>query len=330
MKTINVEKPNFKYSPYVLYACDKEIRFKGSAGGVATQLIKYMFDKNYISSALTFKFAGENLYIPKIARSFEEYNITGSIYHEIDIFSFLKENIKNFTDHFAITALPCQVKAIRKIAERHNKNVIIISLTCSAQQEKEATYYLLEYLGIDSSDVELLKYRGNGWPSGIFIRTKDGKEYKIENINSIWMYIFHSMIFSLDRCITCKDTFGIESDIILADPWLKRYKEKEKIGASITIPNSEIGNLLIEKAIDDKYLCVNEKITIQEVIESQYLTLEKKYIQRKYRKFFKFLKSIFKYFPYLHFKMLSILYHKILFKMVGEDGNTDNKSTYFK
>ncbi len=328
MGQIKIEKPDFKYQPFILYACDENLRYRSSAGGVVSQLIKFMFEKGYVSSALTFEFSPESFYIPKIAYSYEDYRITGSIYHEIDIVSFIKKNINSFTDRFVVTALPCQVKAIKEIARRNKKDVFVISLTCSAQQTKEATYYLLDYLGIERKYVEFLRYRGNGWPSGIYIKTKDGKEYRVDNSYSIWMYIFHSLIFSLDRCISCKDTFGMNSDIVVADPWLERYVKNEKKGATITIANTEKGYLLLENAIKDKYLCIKEKITKEEVVKSQRYTLEKKYVQRKYKKFYKKMKNlfqtpfyknvIFKRFPKIHVRVLAFLTHKILFKIAGE------------
>ncbi len=330
MKNVKPENPEFKYKPYILSSCDYNTRFKGSAGGVVSEIIRYMFEKGYINSALTFYFDRKNFYLPEIAYSFDEYNITGSIYHEIDIVSFIKKNINSFTDRFLVTALPCQVKAIKEIAKRNKKEVFVISLTCSAQQNIEATYFLLDYLGIKKEKVKVLKYRGNGWPSGIYIRTDDGKEFKVGNIDSIWMYMFHSYIFSLDRCLTCSDTFGIKSDVIVADPWLERYLKKEKTGATITVPNSEKGFLVIKNAIKDKYLCIIEEIPTEEVILSQQDTIKRKFVQRKHRKLFKkmaglfrtkiYKNFIFKNFPELHLRVINAILHKIFFKKYFQNG----------
>ena len=162
-----MENPNFNYQPKVLASSNANIRHRGSSGGVITQIIKYLFEASQVNSAINFRFSGAELFEPKVIYSFEEYEQTGSIYHEINIYKFLKDNINHIKSPILVSCLPCQVVPIKRLLDKGNIQSIVISLVCSNQLEKEATYYFLEKNNIDINKITDFRYRGNGWPSGI-------------------------------------------------------------------------------------------------------------------------------------------------------------------
>ena len=135
-----MENPKFKYQPRVLASSDVDIRYKGTSGGVISQIIKYLFEYNKINSALSMKYSGIKLFDPILIYTYEDYENTGSVYHEINIYKYLKENIENIKSPILITCLPCQVLPIRRLLDKNNIDSTIISLFCSNQLEKEATY----------------------------------------------------------------------------------------------------------------------------------------------------------------------------------------------
>lgn len=310
-----MENPEFNYPPRVLASSNKEIRYKGSSGGVITHIIKYLFDSNKVNSAINFRFSGIELFEPKLIFSYEEYEHTGSIYHEINIYKFLKENINNIKSPIVITCLPCQVFTIKRLLKKNNIESFIISLVCSSQLEKEATYYFLEKNNIEIGKVSDFRYRGNGWPSGIQIKTED-KEYFFHNNDSNWKYLFHSQIFTLNRCFSCKDTFGLNADFSIADPWLERYIKKDKIGSSIVVSHTEKAEQVILDAMGEGILDVIELLDQKEVILSQEYTLQKKYIILKYKKFFKKIIKLFRTKIYKENIIYFSKYHHYVLKKI--------------
>lgn len=304
-----MENPKFNYQPKVLASSNAEIRYKGSSGGVITQIIKYLFETSQIKSAINFRFSGVELFEPTLIYSFEKYEHTGSVYHEINIYKFLKENINQVKSPILISCLPCQVVPIKRLLDKNKIENTIISLVCSNQLEKEATYYFLEKNNIDINKITDFRYRGNGWPSGIQIKT-DEKEYFFHNNTSKWIDVFHSQIFNLNRCLFCKDTFGLSADFSIADPWLKRYVENDKIGSSIVVSHTKKAEKLIQMMIDNKILDVIELLTTEEAILSQKGTLQKKYILMKYKKFFKLLIKLFRTNIYKKYFFKVSRYHR--------------------
>ena len=261
---------------YIGYSTNSDIRYKATSGGIGTTIIKWLFDNKLIGTSISFEFDPITLrYVPKIIHSFDEYQICGSIYQEIDLIGFVKSHQNEIKGTLACFALPCQTKAIKSICERYGHKVFIIGLTCSSQQTLDATKYLLKRINIKEQNVCHIQYRGNGWPSGITIKTKDNKKTFIANNASIWNRIFHSRLFIRPKCFMCKDTLNQHSDIALADPWLKEYISSEKIGMTLATCFSETGNRILTQAQNDNYIHTNE-ISWQQVILSQKSTLDRK------------------------------------------------------
>ena len=244
---------------YIGYATDAQIRQSATSGGIGTSLVKWLFDKKIVETSISFSFNNNTLeYIPQIIHSFEEYQICGSVYQEIDLVSFVKSHLCDIRGGFVCFALPCQAKAIRYIVERSRHLAIVIGLTCSSQQTIEATHFLLQYNNIKPQSVQHIKYRGDGWPSGVKIKMKDGTSYFYKNNNSCWTSIFHSRLFMRKKCFKCKDTLNIKSDIALADPWLDEYLNNEKIGQTICTGFSENGAKYLRQCQLDGYISLRE------------------------------------------------------------------------
>lgn len=276
MERFNIHKTDIKMKSYIGYSNDNNLRVKGTSGGIGSTLIKYLFDKNIIKSSISFKYDSTTLqYQPYIIHSYEDYKIVGSIYHEINIISFIKKHMNEIKGDFACFCLPCQARAIRSILKRNNINSILIGLTCSSQQSIEATKYLLKREHINPDEVSLIQYRGNNWPSGIQITLKNGNKFFISNNNSIWTKIFHSRLFILPQCFKCSNTLNTFSDISLADPWLDNFIKEEKVGKTIIMLNNEKGEDLFYKCVKEQYILVS-KLDENLVLKSQQGTIERK------------------------------------------------------
>lgn len=304
---------------FIGYSLDEKIRYKATSGGVGSSVLEFLFKKKIIQSALSFSFDQKTLkFIPKIIYSFDQYEISSSIYQEIDLQKFIRANVDKIKGTFACFALPCQSRFIRGFLKMNNHSTFIIGLTCSSQQSIEATYFLLKYLKIRKENVVSLSYRGNGWPSGIQILLKDKTTRFISNNKSIWPSIFHSRIFILPRCFRCKNTLNTYSDISIADPWLKEYTNKEKIGKTLIIANNEDSLKLLEDMYEEKVISLN-KISSDLVFKSQQSTIDRKKIYFKYKKLFSFIRKIIQSSLYVFFitnnryffKLHCFLIHKL-------------------
>lgn len=264
---------------YIGYSVDPEIRYKATSGGVGSALVRYLFEVGLITHVQTFRYDAETLtFFPALVSSFADYSITGSIYQEMDMLGFYKNNLTReiVGDGCALLfTLPCQTKFVRMIAKKNKINVLVIGLTCSSQQSLSATQYLLARLAIGQNEVCSLQYRGNGWPSGIQIGLRSGKTEFVSNLNSDWTRIFHSRLFCQPRCFFCQNTLNDYSDISLADPWLDEYVKKETIGQTLYVVNTEIGMRVVAMALKE-HVIVGQSVEMTDVVLSQQGTINRK------------------------------------------------------
>jgi len=95
------------------------------------------------------------------------------------------------------------------------------------------------------------------------------------------------------------DTFGLEADMSVADPWLERYITTDNIGATLVLAHTDKGNELIQEALQSGTLKLKENISQFEAVNSQEWTLKKKYIFRKHRVLLSPILKIMRSKPYI-------------------------------
>ena len=235
---------------YIGFSKNADDRFKASSGGVGTAIMRHLLTQQKFGTGLTFVFdTSLCMYVPKLIYSEKDINVCGSVYQDMDLVGFIKENINKIKDGIILSCGPCLVTPIRTILNKQGIKNFIISYCCSGQTTVEGTWCYYKFLGIDKNDVLNMQYRGNGWPSGIQIWLKDGNVIKKENWTEPWISIHQSNLFKPQRCLFCKQDLGKSADINLADPWLKKYKLNEKIGATLCILCTEEGKNVFKDMI---------------------------------------------------------------------------------
>lgn len=233
---------------YIGYAIDFDMHNKASSGGLGSAIQKYLLSTHNFDSSITFRFNQEMCcYEPVLIHEANEINVCGSIYQDIDIVRFVREHIDDIKKGAIISCPPCQVAAVRQILAKANKGYFIISYCCSGQTKVEGTWKYYELLGIDKSEVVNMQYRGNGWPSGVQIWLKNGSKVYRENYTEPWITMKESQLYQPKRCFYCTKDTGWNADVSLADPWLKEYKNQEKIGATLFLVNTENGDKIIRE-----------------------------------------------------------------------------------
>ena len=244
---------------YIGYSNNGDIRYRASSGGIGTAIIKYLLDSGTFGTAITFIYNKlESRYEAKLIYDFSEYNNCGSIYQDIDSVSFIRNNIGNIRNGIVLSCMPCQVKAIKNILDKNRVKSFVISFSCSGCVTLEGCHKYLNFIGIkDLSTVESVRYRGDGWPSGIKVILKNGNEIFYSNYSYPWNILIDSKFYTPKRCLFCFKDTSYTSDISLADPWLPYYKENEKVGATLFFANTELGMTIINDLTEKKIISYN-------------------------------------------------------------------------
>ena len=271
------------------YSSNYSLRYNGSSGGYVSTCVLWLLGNRKIKSLVSYERRGIEFF-PQIIYSQEAYHATGSIYQDIDLINFIKINIDKFASPVAVTCLPCQAKPIRRLFEKAGLECYIIALVCSAQMSRACTRDYIRVLGLQEEDITDFRYRSGGWPGSVKACVNDGT---CLDDSSLWHCFFHSFFYHKKRCLKCQDTFGVNADLAVSDPWLGKRMTGEKDGKSIVYLFTDRAER-VHKELVAEGVVINEEISISEAISSQEFTMKRKALlgeRRLYREFIDVINS---------------------------------------
>jgi len=246
---------------YIGFSRNDEIRMKGTSGGIITQIVLYLLEKDLIKGAVVLKHG-----IPKpwLAKSFiattrkEIIEASQSVYAPIAVNEILS-SLSSFDGPLAFVGLPDQVASIRQLQTLKHPSV------------KNIQYVLGPYVGInmyatavlkfahtkgikDSSLIKDVRYRDGEWPGYLRITLDNGKTIKAEKFYYNYLlpfYITRSTLYSIDFANDL-------TDISVGDAWSPKYEKLGK-GFAVVIGRNEKAVDLLSKMKSEGYLELEEK-----------------------------------------------------------------------
>ena len=249
---------------YLGHATDDDLRYNGASGGVVTALLLFALEKEIIDGALVTRMKKDKPLEPEpfIARTREEIiDASKSKYCPVPANIMLNEILKSKDgEKFAVVGLPCHIHGIRK-AELTNKTlkekiVLHVGIFCSHSDTFWQTEFLLNKLGLKEEDVAKIDYRGEGWPGMMSILLKKGKKVSVPfseatSLHGLWLH-------ALLRCALCCDLTAELADVSCGDAWLPEVLANEKMGKSIVISRTKMGEALCLEAVQDRYIKIEK------------------------------------------------------------------------
>lgn len=273
------------------YSTNSEVRFSGSSGGVLTALGGYLIETKkvdcivHVGASKTLPYINET----KVSYTFQELlNNAGSRYAPSSPLEIIKE-LLDLKKTLAVIAKPCDISALRRFIqlypEINNQIKYLLSFMCAGVPSINGTKETIKKLGVELEDVNELRYRGEGWPGYFKVTNKFNEEFKM-TYNESWGTILNKHLQF--RCKICVDGTGEFADITCADAWdesnngYPSFEEKE--GQSLIIQRTAKGDELIEQAIKENYLRVDDNlISVRDIDKMQpyQLTRKKNIFYRK-------------------------------------------------
>lgn len=250
------------------YATEEKIRELGASGGLVSQLLIYMLEKNLIDGAVVLGSSvgkGGWQAEPFVARSVEDIKrAQKSKYTLIPVLQALTE-IEKTPGRYAVVALPCHVHAIRNYQAKSRKLAkrisFLIGLYCNVAFEPYVLDDLCEFSGVERSTVVDFGFRHGTWPGGIVAQFADGtsqKVLKLEEMRDEFNTL--KLFYTPSRCNTCIDFSAEYADIAVGDPWLKGKDGNLLFTDNRTtiLTRTELGEEIIHKAEADGYIKTEE------------------------------------------------------------------------
>jgi coenzyme F420 hydrogenase subunit beta len=243
------------------YACDPEIRFCGSSGGVATALSLYCVEKVHMQGVLHI---GPEVHRPLanvavVSRTRQELLMrTGSRYAPAAPCSGLGL-LDSDGPGYVFVGKPCDVVAVRKWQavnpDASDRIAVAISIFCAGTPSTRGSIRILEKLDVPPDQVAELRYRGCGWPGCTVARTGPNDDGHSMSYEESWGQILskHTQF----RCRLCPDSTGELADISCGDPWYRKIEPGDP-GRSLVLVRTHVGRRILHEAMDAGYVRLEE------------------------------------------------------------------------
>lgn len=262
---------------FFAYATNKQIRDNAASGGVATAVMIYLLEKGSVDGALVCRsIINEGRVRPEffIAKSKDELlSAQGSKYMAVNFSRDALPIIRQFDGRLALTLLPCDTSALRRVMMNDNalegKIALIISLFCGHNSRPELTDMVVNKLAPKGAQLTQFRHRKGHWRGVVSAAFDNGSQ--IEKPFSFFSDYQNLYFFCQKKCHYCHDHTGYESDLSVGDIWSLRMKENP-IKHSAVITRTIIGDDFLGQALNAGILEANEE-PIEEICEGQARTM---------------------------------------------------------
>ncbi len=251
-------------------------REHGSSGGMATWFLQTLIEDGTVDAVVcvTSNPDPEKLFRFAVFTTVGEVQAaSGSAYYPVELSEVLRYIIKH-PGKYAVTGLPCFVKAIR-LAQQRNRQlreriVVVLGLTCGQLKSKHYTDYLVALAGLEGPPVSV-HYRGKNpeQPASNYFFScvgNDGKSRRIygnDGISEVWTNRWFTPI----ACNYCDDIFAECADVTFMDAWLPEF-DRDSRGTSLIIIRSRQASDFFLRGVRDNDIDLNT-VTIDQAIRSQ-------------------------------------------------------------
>lgn len=275
--------PNAKYDDHIGWHVrsvvgarrNDAMRNASASGGLTTWCLETLLRKHLVTRVAVVRPAQDNrngfFEFASVSSVDELRQVSGSVYHPVEISGILKEIKPNKEDRWAIVAVPCLASAIRNCRRLRDSVPFVLGLACGMYQNLFYTELLLAESGVDRNAAFGIQYRrksSTAPPANYRFRGADhrgpGREIPY---HSLPFYLGKQAYFRINACNFCMDVFAESADACFMDAWLPPYNADPK-GTSLVIIRNPLLDTLFQQGLCDGEIDTTD-ILAQDATKSQ-------------------------------------------------------------
>ena len=266
-------RPETGYYLASYVGCSEEHRPASASGGIATWLLETLLAEGIVDHVICVAPTGdpEKLFAFQVFDTPEDVRTgAGSAYYPVEMSGVVKKILET-PGRYAVTGLPCFIKAIR-LAQQRNKKlreriVVTVGLVCGQLKNRHFTDYIAAIAGVQG-EVTGVRYRWKSpdQPASNYhytFTTSDDEERRIfwrEGISEAWT----NRWFTPEACNYCDDVFAECADVACMDAWLPEYS-RDSQGTSLVVARSPAVREVLERGQGIRL----DPIPVERVVQSQ-------------------------------------------------------------
>lgn len=247
---------------YIGYSDQPLQRISGASGGLATWFLQQLIEEQIVNKvvAVTSNEDPKKLFKYDVMDTKEAVQqASRSCYYPVELSKVIDHILVN-EGHYAVTGLPCFIKALRLAMARNRKLcqriVVLVGLVCGHTKSKYFVEYLTALRGAEPDALVEVKFRekhknrlANDYGIRLIIREKEQEKEEVifwsDGISQAWRHEY----FKPNPCYFCDDVFAETADVVFMDAWLPQCKLDYR-GHNIVINRQEQFKSIWETALE--------------------------------------------------------------------------------
>lgn len=204
------------------YSMDETTRYRGSSGGVLTEIGRFLLDSGQVNAVVASRsFPDDPLRVEAILVTSAEdlIEMAGSKYAPSAPLSQLSL-MRDFDGKIAFIGKPCDVTGLRLACsqdhELRDKIAVYLSFFCAGVPSEHANEQIVQFLGTSRDELVEFWHRGRGWPGKTTAVSRSGQRGEM-TYHDAWGSILSKQLQF--RCKICADGIGESADIVAGDAW---------------------------------------------------------------------------------------------------------------
>lgn len=258
------------------YVKNFDERSNSSSGGVGSWILEELLEQGMVDGVAHVGSAtGEAVFKYKMSRSANEIKAGKKSKYYSTEFSDVVSEIRTTPGKYAITGVPCYIKAIQLLRNSDpilkERIVFTVGLVCGHMKTHAYTQWLAWEAGVAPGEEYTIDYRHKNpdEPANNYstLVTTGGRQSIIKNRDlplNKWGY----GLFKPNACEYCDDIFAETADICIGDAWLPKYVD-DPMGTNIVIVRNAQIMAIFDAQKSKKSEIHIEKLTPKQIVESQ-------------------------------------------------------------
>ncbi len=254
------------------HAGDPDVRFHASSGGALSALSLHLLASGTVDFILHVAESRTQPLRSERRLSFDQVQVmeaSGSRYGPAAPLVDFRDVLARGRP-FAFVGKACDISAIRNYAKFDPRVDELLRYTmnfyCGGVSEFGKTMDYVRRIGRTEADIAGLRYRGDGCPGEMVMRTHDGARFGF-SYNEMWS---DEQRWRLQfRCKICPDALGDLADISVADVWPGGKPITDEVGFNGFIARTERGLALLQDAVAAGAVVLTENLTYDGLLLAQ-------------------------------------------------------------
>lgn len=277
------EHVGYYRSCYAGYVTEGDFRKRGSSGGMAKWVLYELLRRDLVDAVIQIvgqapEPADDTVYGYAVMESpAEVLEGSKSVYYPVEMSGAL-EHVREHPGRYAITGIPCFIKALRLLAQQEpvfeERLEFCVGLVCGHLKSRRYADMIAWQFGVEPGNLAHIDFRKHlpdtrANEKGVEVESIDGATEVADPdiVQNLFGTNYNHGFFQYEACNFCDDVVGETADISVGDAWLEEYLDDGE-GTSIVVTRHPTMDRIVKDGLENDRLAL-DAVNADTIAESQ-------------------------------------------------------------